>query len=106
VAGLLDAPAGQGAVGEGLVIAEALRRRYAIDTGNLPADNLAAARRAEREVLEPLRVTPEQVERAARSLGYSLEPAACANYCENVYRLALLELQKQALRRAALAPAS
>jgi len=100
VAALLDAPAGYAAVDEGLSIAEALRKHYGIDTGDAAADRLAAARRAEEELLAPLRVTPQQVEQAARALGYSLEPSACANFCDNVYRLALLSLHKQAIREA------
>lgn len=95
---LLDTPRPPEVVDESLVIAEKLRLRYGIDTGNREADRLAAARRAKEELLDALVFSPAELEEAARSLGYSLDPAECANFCENVARLADIELKKRALK--------
>jgi len=95
---LLDSPRPPAVIEESLVIAEELRRRYGIVTGDPEADRLAAARRAKTELIDALTFSPQEVEEAARSLGYSLEPAQCADFCENVYRLSIVELQKRALK--------
>ncbi|MEE9231043.1 MAG: hypothetical protein V3U86_10085 [Acidobacteriota bacterium] len=95
---LLDTPVPFEVIDEGLEIADQLRQRYGIQTGNLHNDRLEAARRAEQEIVDPLSFSPEQLESAARSLGYSLDPNDCGNYCENVRRLAILELKMRALR--------
>jgi hypothetical protein len=95
---LLDSPRPKEVVEEGLRIAELLRRRYAIDTGNPYQDRLVAARRAKREFVDRLEFSDEEVEEKAASLGHSLDPDECADFCPQVYRLAILELQKSALR--------
>jgi hypothetical protein len=94
---LLDTPAPAADVDEGLRVAERLRRRYGIDSGDLHADRVAAALRARDEVLARLEVTPDQLRATAESLGYSLDPARCGSTCGNVARLARLELERRAL---------
>src|SRR5262245_35755927 len=96
---LIDTPTDRGVIDDGLRVAEALRRRYEIDSGNVHADRVAAATRARDELLAGFEPTPDQLRAAAAALGYSLDPARCGNTCENVARLARLELQKEALRR-------
>lgn len=96
---LLDSPRSAAVIDRAIEIAEALRRRYGIDSGDVAADREQAARRAQQEVLESLEVSEEALARAAAQLGYSLDPAACGETCENVRRLALLELQRRALER-------
>jgi hypothetical protein len=95
---LLDTPVSPRVLDEAIALAEALRLRYGIDTGNVQADRQEAAERALREGVEPLTFTDGEIAAAARDLGYSLDPAECANYCDNVRRLALVELRKRALR--------
>ena len=95
---LLDTPVAPQALDEGLRVAERLRQRYGIDTGNRHADRLAAAMRARRELLIPLDVPPATLRAAAERLGYSLDPARCHNTCGNVARLARLDLEKRALQ--------
>lgn len=95
---LIDSPRPAQVVEEGLRVAEKLRQRYGIDTGDAAADRQAAARRAQAEFLDRLTFPSAEVEEAARSLGYSLDPAACADYCDNVRRLAVADLMMQALR--------
>lgn len=94
---LLENPVSPGVVDEGLRVAELLRRRYAIDSGNVHADRVAAALRARDEVVARLEVTPDQLRATAEDLGYSLDPARCGTTCENVARLARIELEKRAL---------
>jgi len=95
---LLDTPASDAVVREAIEIADRLRHRYGIDTGNPQADREEATRRVREEVLDHLSFTPAEMEAVARSLGYSLDPAACRNFCDNVRRLAEVELRKRALR--------
>jgi hypothetical protein len=94
---LIDTPQAPEVLDEGIRIAEALRRRYGIDTGDLEEDRRQAAERARVEVLETMVVSDDRIEITAEGLGYSLDPAVCSDYCDNVRRLALLELKKQAL---------
>lgn len=94
----LDVPAAASSIDEGIAIAEKLRLRYGIDTGDRHADRVEAARRAKTELLDNLTFTEEDLEQAARRLGYSLNPVECADYCENVRRLAVATLQKRALK--------
>jgi len=95
---LIDSARPQEVIDEGLVIADKLRRRYDIDTGHPWADRAVAAQRANAELLGALSFDSADVERMALSLGYSLDAALCADFCDNVRRLAIIELQKQALR--------
>jgi hypothetical protein len=95
---LIDTPRSQETIDESLVLAEKLRLRYQIDTGNVQADRVAAARRAQEELLDVVVFSPREIEDAARSLGYSLDPRQCADACDNVRRLAIIELKKSALR--------
>jgi hypothetical protein len=101
---LLDMPVSPEALEEGIRLAERLRALYGIDTGNVHADRQEAAERALREVVEPLRFGEDELAAAARDLGYGLDPAECANYCDNVRRLADVELRKRALRAFAEGP--
>jgi hypothetical protein len=94
---LLDSPRPKEVVEEGLRIAELLRQRYGIDTGNRYQDRLAAARRAQREFVDRLDFSQEEIEEMAGSLGYSLDPDECADSCAQVHRLSILELKKKAL---------
>jgi hypothetical protein len=93
----IDTPVASKAMNEALVLAEKLRLRYGIDTGHPQADRLAAARRAQVELLERLSFGPAEIREAARELGYSLDPALCANACANVEALAVLQLKRRAL---------
>ncbi len=95
---LLHSPRPKEVLEEGLRIAELLRQRYGIDTGNRYQDRLVAARRAKRELLDRLDFSQEEIEEMARSLGHSLDPAECANFCPQISRLSILELKKEALR--------
>ena len=95
---LIDAPRQVEVIDEGIDIAEKLCQRYGLDSGNRLADRIKAAERARQEVLQPDQIGEQQIEAMARSLGYSLDPAACADYCDNVRRLARVEIQKRALR--------
>lgn len=94
---LIDSPQPREVLDEGIRIAEALRRRYRIDTGDIEGDRRQAADRARVEVLETMAVSEDRIEKTARDLGYSLDPSVCSNYCDNVRRLALLVLEKQTL---------
>ena len=94
---LLESPVQTTTVDTGLRVAEQLRRRYDLASGNVHADRVAAALRARDEVVAPLTVTPEQLRTAAEALGYSLDPRRCGTACDNVARLARIELEKQAL---------
>ena len=96
---LLHTPAPPDIVDEGLRVAERLRRRFGIESGDVHADRVAAALRARDEVLARLDVTPDQLRATAEVLGYSLDPARCRTTCDNVARLARLELEKRALQR-------
>lgn len=95
---LIDLPRPQAVVEEGLRIADQLRRRYGVDTGDPAADRQAAAHRAQSEFLDRLTFTAAEVEEAARSLGHSLDPSRCADFCDNVRRLAIADLKMRALR--------
>jgi hypothetical protein len=99
---LLDSPRPREVVEDGVKTAELLRRRYGIDTGNPYQDRLAAARRAKREFLDRLEFSRQEIETMAASLDYSLDPDECLNFCQQVERLAVLELEKEALRAFAL----
>jgi hypothetical protein len=94
---LLENPVPVATVDEGLRVADGLRRRYGLDSGNIHADRVTAALWARDEVVAQLDVTPEQLQTAAEALGYSLDPGRCGNTCENVARLARIELEKRAL---------
>lgn len=94
---LFDSPPPAKVIDTGIVIADKLRRRYGIDTGDLLADRRAAARRAREEWLDRLTFTEPQIRAAARALGYSLDPQRCRNTCTHVRALASIELQKRAL---------
>jgi hypothetical protein len=94
---LIDSAPSASSVDRGLAIAEALRRKYGIDTGDPLRDRREAASRAQREVLDPLVFEDKHVAVMAAELGYSLDPNACANTCGNVRELAVLELKKRAL---------
>jgi hypothetical protein len=96
---LLHTPAKPEVLDEGLRVAERLRRRYGIDSGNVHADRIEAALRARDEVLARLDVSPEELRESAEALGFSLDPARCRTTCDNVARLARLELEKRALQR-------
>ena len=95
---MLDTPRTPEVLDEALVLAEKLRRRYGIDTGNDFNDREEAARHAKFEFLDRLVFSEEEILETAASLGYSLDPAECANYCDNVRELATVELQKRALQ--------
>lgn len=94
---LLDSPRSEKVVAAGIVVADKLCRRYGIDTGDVLADRRAAAERAQVELLDTLTFTEAQVKKAARWLGYSLDPTRCRNTCTHVRALAVIELQKRAL---------
>jgi hypothetical protein len=93
----IDSPRPFEVLDQGLAIAERLARRYGMDSGNPEADRRAAALKFQSEVLERLVFTSEAIGAKAQQLGFSLEPAQCGNTCENVHRLAVFELQKDAL---------
>lgn len=95
---LLDMPVSEETRAEAIELADKLRRRYGIDTGYPEEDREHAAARAMEEVIEPLKFSRRELQVMAQSLGYSLEPGECANYCDNVRRLAEAELRKKALR--------
>jgi hypothetical protein len=94
---LLDSPRTPQVVDEALVLAEKLRRHYGIDSGNAYADRQEAAERAQHDFLDRLVFTEEEIAESARALGYSLDPAMCANWCDNAREAALVELEKRAL---------
>jgi hypothetical protein len=96
---LMHTPVAADTVDEGLRVAEGLRRRFGIDSGNVHADRVAAALRARDEIVARLEVGPEELRATAKELGYSLEPERCGNTCQNVARLARIELEKRALQR-------
>ena len=93
----LDSGATSESIDRGLGVAEGLRRRYGIDTGDPLRDREEAARRAQREVLDGIAFTEQDIEQMASSLGYSLDPDRCRTTCENIRNLAVLELKKRAL---------
>ena len=93
----IDSPRPFAVIDQGVAIAERLRRRYGIDTGNPDADRRAAALKFQTEVLDRLVFRDEEIAEMVRRLGYSLDPAQCRNTCDNVRRLAAFELQKIAL---------
>lgn len=101
---LIDSPLPPEVIDEAIRIAERLRARYGITGGEPVTDRQAAAARTLAEFLSQLQFSRRQVVRQARRMGYSLEPERCANYCRNVEQLAILELQKRALRRFAASP--
>jgi hypothetical protein len=94
---LLDSPRTPQVVDEALEIAEKLCRYYGIETGNDYSDRQEAARRAQVEFLDKLVFSEEEIAESSRALGYSLDPATCANWCDNARELAVVELQKRAL---------
>lgn len=94
---LLDSPRSSAVTEEALALAEKLRRHYEIQSGDDFADREAAARRAQEEFLDRLVFGETEIRGKAESLGYSLDPAACANYCANVRELARIELSRDAL---------
>ena len=94
---MLDSPRSPEVIGTAVEIAEKLRVKYDIDTGNAFEDRTEAAQRAQVEFLDRLAFSEEELSSQAASLGYSLDPARCANYCDNVRELAAIELQKLAL---------
>lgn len=96
---LMHTPVAADTVDEGLRVAEGLRRRFGIDSGDVHADRVAAALRARDEIVARLDVTPEALRKTAEELGYSLDPARCSTTCDNVARLARIELEKRALQR-------
>ena len=96
---LFETPAPAATVDEGLRVAEQLRQRYGLDSGDVHADRVAAALRARDEVVARLDITPDQLRTSAEALGYSLDPARCGTTCENVARLARIELEKRALAK-------
>ena len=95
---LLDTPVSDAVIRESLALAEALRRIYGIDTGNVYRDRQTATERARTEVLEPLLFTTEQIKATATDLGYRLNPEHCRDFCHHVEELARVELKKRALR--------
>lgn len=94
---LLDVPRSRAVIDRSLEIAEKLRQRYGIDTGDPVADRERAARRAQEEIVDRLEVSERQLALAAAELGFSLDTRICGDTCDNVRRLALLELQRRAL---------
>jgi len=94
---LLDTPRSPEVVERSLDVAERLRRRYDIDTGNPVADRETAARRVQTEFLDRLIFEEGEIAAMAVDLGYSLDPEQCANYCDNVRELATVELKRAAL---------
>jgi len=94
----LDSPRPFAVLDQGLAIAEKVRRRYGIDTGNAEVDRRAAALRFQAEVLDRIVFGTEEIEGTARGLGYNLDPAVCLNACENIRHLAEIELKKAALQ--------
>jgi hypothetical protein len=95
---LLDSPRPLEVIDAGIEIADLLRHRYGIDSGDPVGDRMEAADRARAELIDRLRFSEEDIEVKARSLGYGLQPGECHEFCDNVRRLAELELQKEALR--------
>ncbi len=93
----LDSPRSPEVTDKALVLSEKLRALYGIDTGNAFADREQAALRAHREFLDRLVFEDDEIRDMARDLGYSLDPAECANYCDNVHDLAVIELKRTAL---------
>jgi len=94
----LDSPRPFAVLDQGLAIAEKVRQRYGIDTGNHEADRRAAALRFQAEVLDRIVFSGEEIEATALGLGYSLDPEKCLNACENIRRLAEIDLKKAALQ--------
>jgi len=101
---LLDSAPSAQAIDEGLAIAAVLRRCYGLEGDDSVRGREELARRARRDILDRLDPSEAEIRHAAAALGYSLEPEQCSNTCENVRNLALLELEKQALRALAKAP--
>ena len=95
---LLDTPRTPEVTDQALIVSEKLRQQYGIDSGNPLSDREEAARRAQVEFLDRLVFEEDEVRAMAAGLGYSLDPAECANYCENVRELATVELKRQALQ--------
>ena len=94
---LLDTPRSPEVTEHALVLGEKLRQRYGIDTGHPVSDREAAAQKAHAEILDRLTFEDQEIEETATALGYSLDPEQCANYCNNVRELAILELKRRAL---------
>lgn len=92
---MVDRPAGASSIDRGIEIAEQLRLRYGIDTGDVVADRMEAARRAREEVVAKVEMDEAALRQAAFELGY--DPDACADYCASLRRLAEVELRKRAL---------
>jgi hypothetical protein len=90
----LEAPVSDETLATSVRVLEGLRQRYDLPPG--PANDAKAGRRALEEIRR-LRFTAGERQRAARRLGISLRPGDCRESCENLERLVLLELQKQAL---------
>ena len=101
---LLDSAPAPEAIDQGLVIAEALRRCYGPDANGRFPSREDTARRARTEILDKMSLSEEEIRAMAVTLGYSLEPAACGNTCENVRTLAVIELEKQRLLALVSAP--
>lgn len=94
---LLDSPRPGPVIDRALVIAEKLRLRYGIDTGRPVMDREEAVRRVQAEFLDRLEFSEVEIHRAAGKLGFSLDPARCETWCDNVRELAIVELKKLAL---------
>jgi len=94
----LDSPRPFVVLDQGLAIAEKVRRRYGIDTGNAEVDRRAAALRFQAEVLDRIVFSTEEIEGTVRGLGYNLDPGICLNACDNIRHLAEIELKKAALQ--------
>ena len=94
---LLDTPRTPEVTDQALIVSEKLRERYGIDSGNPLSDREEAARRAKEEFIDRLVFEEDEVQAMVTGLGYSLDPAECANYCGNLVELATIELKRQAL---------
>jgi hypothetical protein len=93
----IDSPRPFAVFDQGMDIAEQLRRRYGMDSGNPDADRRVAALKFQGDVLDRLVFSDEEIAATVHRLGFSLDPARCGNACENVRRLGIYELQKEAL---------
>lgn len=101
---LLDTPIAPAQIDRAIQVADGLRRRYGLPSGDLQALRGAAARRAAEE-LEHVTFSPSQVACAARALGLRAAGRRCDRRCAAAARVAEIELQKATLEAwAGLAP--
>lgn len=92
----LDAPRSSSVLDRAIVLADGLRARYGLASGDVDTDRQQAAQRAAVE-LGAIEVREAEVECAARALHTSIEGPRCERWCANARELARLELLRAAL---------